>query len=991
MPVEFSDLAPPPKSRSPAWLGDSEMASSVLEFDWSATPLGPLAGWPWSLTSAVAICLHSRFQMAIYWGPELNCIYNDAERDVLGKLHPGALGCPARDLLHDSWPVVGPQLEAVMRRGEATWGEDRPLMFDRRGSVELGFFTYSYSPIYDDRGEVGGVLLVSEDTTARVLAERRIEALRELATRSMDASTERQACRLAAHSLADLPDTPFALIYLFDDTGHAKCGGVSAESDGFTPAHTTVELDQGEAGAVLAALAKTPSRGMLVNAELFATPANGHRAIPRRAFAASILGGAGDSVAGFMIVGVNDDLGFDDSYRGFLEMAALDVGRSIAGARQRSGERERAHSIAALERARTALFSNASHELRTPLALVLGHLEQVVDEADLAEPARQSLEVAHRGAVRMLKLVNALLDFSRTEASERTGAFCLTDLGRLTTDVAAMFTATAARAGLALTVDCPPFSAPVYVDREAWERIVSNLLSNALKFTLEGRIDVRTRDEQGWAELAVADTGIGIMADDLDQVFSRFHRVGDPRARTQEGTGIGLALVRELVELHRGSVEARSQPGRGTEMIVRIPLAGERLCDRTPPEDAPSPLLGSSARLFIAEADGWLDGRTPAPAPDSLPAGLTTKPTAPRRRGDVDSVLVVEDNVDMQGYLRRLLGPHYTVQVAQDGRQGCELAVRHRPRLVISDVMMPGLDGLGLLRELRRNPRTREVPVMLVSALADAGSAEQAFRLGADDYIVKPFSARELLARVAAAIESAGVRSRAAAARGRAAERGRAQRELGAVLNDLRAAQRRAVIAADAERRRIERDLHDGAQQRLMAIRLELGLIVEALEHDREGARAKLGALRAELDEALEEVRELAHGLYPPLLASDGLYAALSAAARRAAIPIAIETTELARAPRAIESAAYFCCLEALQNAAKHAGAGARATVDLGLNGGCLEFRVSDDGAGFDPEAVRLGHGLTNLRDRLEALGGHAEIVSVPGEGTTVLGRIPIS
>jgi DNA-binding response OmpR family regulator len=524
----------------------------------------------------------------------------------------------------------------------------------------------------------------------------------------------------------------------------------------------------------------------------------------------------------------------------------------------------------------------------------------------------------------MLKLVNALLDFSRIEASERTGAFCLTDLGQLTTDVAAMFTATAGRAGLALTVDCPPFSAPVYVDREAWERIVSNLLSNALKFTLEGRIDVRTREEQGWAELAVADTGIGITADDLDQVFSRFHRVGDPRARTQEGTGIGLALVRELVELHDGSVEARSQPGRGTEMIVRIPLAGERLCDRTPPEDAPGPLLGSSARLFIAEADGWLDGRTPAPAPDSLPGGLTTKPTAPSRRGDVDSVLVVEDNVDMQGYLRRLLGPHYTVQVAQDGRQGCELALRHRPRLVISDVMMPGLDGLGLLRELRRNPRTREAPVMLVSALADGGSAEQAFRLGADDYIVKPFSARELLARVAAAIESAGVRSRAAAARGRAAERGRAQRELGAVLNDLRAAQRRAVIAADAERRRIERDLHDGAQQRLMAIRLELGLIVEALEHDREGARAKLGALRAELDEALEEVRELAHGLYPPLLASDGLYAALSAAARRAAIPIAIETTELARAPRAIESAAYFCCLEALQNAATPAPAPGR-------------------------------------------------------------------
>ncbi|HTU85147.1 MAG TPA: histidine kinase [Solirubrobacteraceae bacterium] len=396
----------PSKVKAPgAWLGSSEMGQRVGTFDWSTTPLGPLSGWPQSLTTAVSICLRSQFQMAIYWGPELNCIYNDAERDVLGKLHPGALGQPAHELLRDSWQIVGPQLEAVVERGDSTWAEDQPLTFDRRGALEVSYFTYSYSPILDDDGGVGGVLLVTHETTARVLGERRIDAIR---------------------------------------------------------------------------------------------------------------------------------------------------------ARRRSEERAR----------------------------------------------------------------------------------------------------------------------------------------------------------------------------------------------------------------HEG--------------------------------------------------------------------------------------------------------------------------------------------------------------------------------------------------------------------------------ELRAVLNDLRAAQRRVAVAGDAERRRIERDLHDGAQQRLMALRLELGLLQERVRDDPNRATEILRGLRRDLDEALEELRELAHGLYPPLLASDGLEAALAATARRSAIPVTIEASGMTRVPRSIESAAYFCCLEALQNAAKHAGPRARASIELRMEGGFLSFSVRDDGAGFDPGARRPGSGLINLRDRLSALGGDASVASSPGAGTTVTGHIPL-
>jgi signal transduction histidine kinase len=215
---------------------------------------------------------------------------------------------------------------------------------------------------------------------------------------------------------------------------------------------------------------------------------------------------------------------------------------------------------------------------------------------------------------------------------------------------------------------------------------------------------------------------------------------------------------------------------------------------------------------------------------------------------------------------------------------------------------------------------------------------------------------------------------------------------LEALLDDLRAAQRRAVAAEDAERQRIERDLHDGAQQRLMAMRLELGLLAERLEEDhRPVTRQDLDRLRGAVEEALGELRELAHGLRPPLLASDGLQAALVAASRRGPVPVEVVGSDVGRLDAAAENAAYFCCMEALQNVAKHAGNGARAVIRLEAGDGALRFTVTDDGRGFDPGRDVEGHGLTNLRDRLGALGGHAEVTSVPGRGTIIFGHIPLA
>jgi signal transduction histidine kinase len=235
--------------------------------------------------------------------------------------------------------------------------------------------------------------------------------------------------------------------------------------------------------------------------------------------------------------------------------------------------------------------------------LILGPSDELLDDPNMVGSAREPLVVARRSAVRMLKLVTSMLDFSAIEAGQDARVQRSTDLAQLTRDVAAMFRSTAERAGLRLSVDCPPLAARAYVDREAWERIISNLVSNALKFTPAGTIDVHLREVDESFELTVEDTGIGIAQQDLDEIFSRFYRGSDPRARTHEGSGIGLALVRELVRLHGGTITAHRRRGGGTRMVLRIPARLER-SNRLVAEPEVNP--GGAAARFVEEASGWL-------------------------------------------------------------------------------------------------------------------------------------------------------------------------------------------------------------------------------------------------------------------------------------------------------------------------------------------------------------------------------------------------
>jgi PAS domain S-box-containing protein len=341
-------------------------------------------------------------------------------------------------------------------------------------------------------------------------------------------------------------------------------------------------------------------------------------------------------------------------------------------------------------------------------------------------------------------------------------------LAALTRDLASSFRAAIDRAGLELTIDTPPLSGPIYVDREMWEKIVLNLISNAFKFTFEGSIRVALREAGDRVELDVADTGIGIAEHELPRLFERFHRIEGARSRSFEGSGIGLALVNELARMHGGTIRVASRWGDGTTFTIALPRGSGHLPqDRVRGERVlASTALGAAP--YVEEALHWLPGTTEPEAVLQDASSVSIDAARPRavdaRRG---CVVIVDDNADMRTYLARILGQQWNVRTFDDGAQALQGIRVALPDAVVTDVMMPNLDGFGLLRALRADPRTSDVPIVMLSARAGESARIEGATSGADDYVVKPFSARELVARVGAQIDLARIRGIATAERAR--------------------------------------------------------------------------------------------------------------------------------------------------------------------------------------------------------------------------------
>jgi PAS domain S-box-containing protein len=742
--------------------GSGEMAARMRAFDWSTTALGPVEQWPQALRTSVRIVLGSGYPMGILWGTEFVLLYNDAYPPVVGTKHPWALGRFCSEVFAEAWGFVGPLFEKVMHEGQNTTLTDQLIPVNRNNYLEECYFAFSVSPIPDDAGDVGGVLITALETTERVLEDRRRELLRDLASRTAGARNEEEVWRVSEETLGqDRLSLPFAFLYEYRPSEHqAHLAGAS------------VETDEALHPAVIDCLNENLWRfdpalmrdGVVVElgVRVSAVSVPNWPAPPKEASVVPIRLGEHSEALGFLVVGTHPGRAFDDAYRQFVLRIAEQITIGLASARAYENERQRAEALAELDRAKTTFFSNVSHEFRTPLTLMLGPLEEMLREpSERAGPVRhEQLVTVQRNALRLLKLVNTLLDFSRIEAGRVQASYQPTDLANFTSEIASTFDSAMQNAGLRFSVECQPISGPVYVDRGMWEKIVLNLLSNALKFTFEGEVALTLKAVSGIVELQVRDTGVGIPEEHRERVFERFHRIEGIQARTYEGTGIGLALVQELVKLHGGSVRVETVLGQGSTFTVTIPSGKEHLPAERIQAEQTFASTKIQAEAYVEEARQWSGNESDVAVNGSM-RGKLAPPTPfpePEPAAELERIVVADDNADMRQYLTRLLRERYEVHALSDGRQALDTARQLRPALVLADVMMPHLDGFRLLRAIREDSALAGTPVILLSARAGEESRVEGLEADADDYLIKPFAARELLARVAAHVKMANLR-----------------------------------------------------------------------------------------------------------------------------------------------------------------------------------------------------------------------------------------
>ena len=773
-PDHFTSDGLPAGRAVPAFLaGGGELGALIRAYDWTRTALGAPDSWPQGLKIAIRIMLTSRQPIWIGWGDELLYFYNDPYKSIIGGKHPHALGQPTNVVWREIWPDIEPLLNTALTGAEGTFVEQKLLIMERNGFPEETYYTFSYSPVPGDDGEPGGIICANSDDTMRVVGERQLALLKELAAVSPDGRDWREACQLSARALRSNPqDLPFALLYAADPgSDTVTLVGACGIEPGHAGAPESMRID-GNARWPVAEVLKSQLPQLVCDlTQRFGTalPSGPWHLAPEQAVVLPVSPGSETTQAVVLIAGLNPCRLFDDAYRGFLNLAAGQIGAAIGHARAYEGERRRAEALAEIDRAKTTFFSNISHEFRTPLTLMLGPLEELLARPQLAvsaargDPAgdiddRALIGITHRNGLRLLKLVNALLDFSRIEAGRMQIHTQPTDIASFTAELASLFRSAIEAAGLRLELEIPPRPVIVQLDREMWEKVVMNLLSNAYKFTFLGTIRVAVRAQEGdGVEVSVSDSGIGIATEEVPRLFERFHRVAGAPGRSVEGSGIGLAMVQELVKLHDGTVRVESALGKGTCFTVVLPR-GVALSHTA--DAAVHAAMSQHAQTYVDAALRWSpENEILVEAPSlaqTATAGATTSEVAQAQSA---RLLVVDDNADLREYMGRILrAAGHDVRTAADGEAALAAARAEPPDLVLSDVMMPRLDGFGLLRELRADPLLCDTPVLMLSARAGEEARVDGIEQGADDYLTKPFSSRELLARVSGNLQLARLR-----------------------------------------------------------------------------------------------------------------------------------------------------------------------------------------------------------------------------------------
>ncbi len=394
-------------------------------------------------------------------------------------------------------------------------------------------------------------------------------------------------------------------------------------------------------------------------------------------------------------------------------------------------EKVETDSLRHLDQLKTRFFANISHEFRTPLTLILGQIESVLS-TDISTKEKSKLHIANRNARRLLTLINQLLDISKIEAGEMELKAEQHNIVSYLKSLFYSFESVAELKKISLKFESDYNYVPVLFEPDKMEKVFYNLISNALKFTSgEGTVIVNvTISGTSLVNIKIKDNGIGIPADRLSKIFDRFYQADNSSTREHEGTGIGLALTKELIELHKGSIDVKSVEGEGTEFSVILPLGN--LIPQN--ENAPDfQVTDNLDETIFTEGDKYPESRTGSSQSEI-------------KRSEI--ILIVEDNIDVRNYIREKTESEYNILEASNGEEGLQQACKHFPDLIITDIMMPRMNGYQFCKEIRKDERTSHIPVIMLTAKAGIDDKIEGLETGIDDYLTKPFSTRELQVRI---------------------------------------------------------------------------------------------------------------------------------------------------------------------------------------------------------------------------------------------------
>ncbi|KAJ3194405.1 hypothetical protein HK101_002764 [Irineochytrium annulatum] len=765
------------------------MGKLVAEYDWSKIPeIGPIESWPMTLRAAVNLTINSPDPAVLYWGSQNWIIaYNDVHIPI-AKMHPAEVVQEIGMRYLEAYPAFKVDLvKKAKEKGVAALliNQSAYILTHDSGHEEEVFFTFCRMPLPDDVGNFTGALYISSEGTADVSKMRRMNIMTDFtkyvsASQTIDDAWQRAADAVTATNIRK--DVPTALIYRHSYASD-RIDAVPSRAEDLSPtqvawlkaAPSSVDLITDDVEFSSSPTTTQPEVTQLIIGLLRRAWESGTRqemTLEEKSFRTLVvlpLGSSHNNSQGLLVLETNPLLPYNEAYKNFFEMIVHQISMAIVNISSLIEAKTKADALTELDKVKTAFFTSMSHELRTPLTLILGPLEDSLDEACIPLKIRRNLRLAHGNAVRVLKVINDLLEFSRVQSGRMVATFRPTDVAEKTRFIASLFGSAAERSGLEYVVDVDSnVTEPAYIDCV----IIAIRLGNAIKFTVKGKIVCRLYANASTLYFSVEDTGVGIAEEDLGNLFQTFQRFQSSRGgRAVAGSGIGLALTKELVKLHGGNISVTSSVGVGTTITVSIPLGCSHLPpDRivkavpgSPPDNVDDELKRRVRQYWTANEASQSISSVDVNSPMEESAAYLEHSNLEVDDADATAaakkytVFVVDDNGDMRNYVSSLLMSYNTREFV-NGETALKAASEEAPDLIICDVMMPVMDGLSMVRNLRKNQKTSWIPVILLTGRTGEQALVSALGAGADDCMVKPFGGKELLARVKTQLELGRIR-----------------------------------------------------------------------------------------------------------------------------------------------------------------------------------------------------------------------------------------